>query len=286
MNLPIYAAGVRTFLRPISSPLSHQCRSIHLLHAATSETALKNHELQLLKPAAPYKDPMEIEIDLWAAKPGKHIGRITLKKALTDYIKPGTALLPPRQFLDPTDKSGDPARYYLTDLNTEERPSVKDKQKRVAKEFHFHVKTRDPELQRNQLRKAYFFLANGVNVEFHIHSKKPKKKGEMSNTIPFAQIQNLLENVSLRPDVIGKALPQYSGTIVLPQDLGSEVCWVVSGKHAKHGEAAIKMLARDRKKSMSFLKRHISAQMTSNADMPLKEGVEWHRVPVRDESQW
>lgn len=124
MTLFMCASSVRTLLSKPSSPFLRQCRSIHLWYAATAKTALGNHGIKALKPAARYEDPAKIEIDLWVAHSNKRIGRITLKEALTHHIKPGKALLPPRPPRGPTDKAGNPARYFLVDLDTEKGPKV------------------------------------------------------------------------------------------------------------------------------------------------------------------
>jgi hypothetical protein len=289
MTLYIYAVGVRTLLRQTSSPFLQQCRSIHLWHAATAKAALGNHDIKGLKPAAHYKDPAKVEIDLWIASTKKHIGRITLKEALADYIKPGTALLPPRPRLEPTNKPGDPARYSLVNLDTQKRPSVKDKLKRGAKEVHFHTKSRNPDHQQILLQKAFYMLANKVTVEFHIHMGKPKKKNQKDNKIAFAQVQNHLENVSLRPDVIGRAMPETSGTIIAPQDAGSEVCWVVVGTGEKDGKATAHLLERRRRNVMSVLTQNKTIQNMRDqhgVGMPLKKERDEIKQRLKDEGQW
>jgi hypothetical protein len=86
----------------------------------------------------------------------------------------------------------DPARYFLVDLNTKNCPSVEGKLKRGAKELHLHTKSRNPEHQKILLQKAFFFLADKVNVEFHIHSRKPKKKEEKDYRIPLQRYRTIL----------------------------------------------------------------------------------------------
>lgn len=124
------------------------------------------------------------------------------------------------------------------------------------------------------LQKAFYLLANRTTVEFHIHSRKPKKKAEKDNRPPFSQVQNRLENVSLQPDVIGRAMPETSGTIIVPQDAGFEVCWVVVGTGEKDGNAAARLLKRRRRNCMSVLTQNKAIQIMRDQQgvgMPLKK---------------
>jgi len=237
MNLHIFPAAVRTLLRPNSLPFLQQCRSIHLWYAADHAPRLGSQEINNLRRAAPYDDPANIKIDLWTegTRKNKHkrIGQITLREALADYIKPGWALIPPPLSLEPANRPSDSASYTLVELDTTKAPALRDKVRRGAKEFHFHTKTRKPGHHKNLLEKAFWMLTKDIKVELHVHTKKAGLKDEKSNVSPIAKVQNNQENIHLRPDVIGKALPENSGNIILPQDVGDQVCWVVCAQKMK-----------------------------------------------------
>jgi hypothetical protein len=210
--------------------LRTQCRrSIHLFYTANQKPARSTKHLKhyILADFLTTKNQHDARLDLWAGEPPELIRDVKLGVVLSEYLRPGTFLTPETENHDMED--GELRVYRLEQIDTKNEPTVKRPSRpdrarrrwRGAFECHFHNST----LHFNDARiwKAWHTLKRGLNAEFHV---RVHAGGDLRKWLE--------ENLHLRPDVIGRAMPEASGFVVSPQENGKEVCWVIG-----HGSRAM-----------------------------------------------
>jgi hypothetical protein len=211
-----------------SAPSVLQCRrSLHLWHATTAKTSLGNHEIKsYVKAADLFKKSNRKylpRLDLWTEEPRELIGsNIDLQTVIQKHIRPGIFLT---RLRDPKPEAENPSpirQYMLSRINVEKVPSIANSRKgRVSSEVHISP-GEDGNLDyfSHCMYLAWHKLNSRRLVEFHIHQKE-----KLPNEKAFRKLVE--ENLHLWPDVIGKAMPEGSGTVVDPQTNFIKMCWVI-----------------------------------------------------------
>jgi hypothetical protein len=220
--------------RPGFPPSISQCRrSLHLWYATTARLGLGNHEIKSYVKAFEIFENTDRQylprLDLWTEEPRRLIERnIDLQTVIQKHIRPGIFLTRLR-VLKAEDENPSPNRQYmLSRINLQKVPStaratMPKYRKRPSAEFHI-TPGEDGNLDRfsHDMYLAWHKLKSRQPrlVEFHIH-----RKGNKPNKEAFRKL--LEENLHLWPDVIGKAMPEGSGTVVDPQTNFIKICWVI-----------------------------------------------------------
>jgi hypothetical protein len=71
-------------------------------------------------------------------------------------------------------------------------------------------------------------------IEFHVRAILPLGETKAGNpNFRFEDIQNDLDYIYVRPDVIQRALPWDSGVLIPPQLDNLDMCWVVSAQRGQ-----------------------------------------------------
>lgn len=206
-----------------ATKLRTQCRrSIHLFYTANEKPARSTKHLKHYIPAdfLTTKNQYDARLDLWAGEPPEFIRDVTLGVLLEEYLKPGTFLTPETE--NHGMENGELRAYRLEQIDTENVPTVKrpSRPDRVRRRwrgaFECHFRNSILHFDDARMCKAWHTLKRGLNTEFHI---RVHAGGDLRKWLE--------ENLHLRPDVIGRAMPGSSGFVVSPQENGKEVCWVV-----------------------------------------------------------
>lgn len=214
--------------RPGLPPSVSQCRrSLHLWYATKAKTSLGNHEIKSFVKAADLFKKSNLKygprLDLWTEKPRELIApNIDLQTVIQKHIRPGIFLTRLRDSKAEAENPSPICQYMLSRINVEKVPSTKNSGKgRGSNEFHFSP-GKDGNLDHfsHCMYLAWHKLKSGRLVEFHIH-----QKAKLPNEEAFRKLVE--ENFHLWPDVIGKAMPERSATVVDPQTNFIKMCWVI-----------------------------------------------------------
>ena len=151
---------------------------------------------------------------------------ITLHAVLKGYIKPGVFLNRLRDRKEEEENPSALPQYILNQIATRRLPpAYKGSKGRGACEFH--LGTRSLWNFNHSMYMAWHRLNRrkdgGVPVEFHVSQKGTK-------ALPPDEValrKFLEENLHLWPPVVGKAMPEFSGTIIDPQTNFIQICWVI-----------------------------------------------------------
>jgi hypothetical protein len=215
------------FQRDIPPSIRQCCRSLHLWYAATTKTSLGNHEIKSYVKAADLFKKSDREylqrLDLWAEKPQQLIKKnVDLRTVLKEHIRPGIFLTRLRDSKPEAENSSPLRQYTLRSIDVNKVPSMSITRKgRGSSEFHILPgENGNPDHFSHCMYMAWHKLMSGKLVEFHIH-----QRGNLPNEDGFRKLVE--ENLHLWPDVIGKAMPKCSGTVVDPQTNFIKMCWVI-----------------------------------------------------------
>ncbi|KAF2865611.1 hypothetical protein BDV95DRAFT_586167 [Massariosphaeria phaeospora] len=267
--LPFLRAPVsppRSSLRPSRArhprsahPSCPQCRSLHLYKTARAVTVLGMHKvLPFDLYLVPEPSESDHKINLWkenGAEGAELVAEnVSLKKAYTDYIKPGVMLY----LKDDIKKSiceelkslkGNdiPATYNNYVLLPAHTNTIKIKaQNRILPTSEFrhlallreiHINLASPAAYwQISLDRAYQFIENGHPVEFDIRFKGSREKDHQQRLVAgprdlWPWMHNHFPH--LRPDFILKAMPEGTIFHVRPVSDGKHVKWVMAPPHVK-----------------------------------------------------
>jgi hypothetical protein len=224
MSYLLCAIRLRALFQPNIPPsiVPQWRRFLHLYYAATAKVAQGNHQIKDFVKADFLEARDEVRFDLWTEKPRQLIGKnVELRTALEKYIKPGVFLTPLGASKEAVEEPPKPRQYTLKHINVDKAPSITKRTiRRGASEIHL-----GPGSQKyfhHRMYIAWHKLNSGEKVEFQVHrtgGKRLPNENELRSLIE--------ENIHLRPDVIAKAMPQFSGMIVDPQTDFLKMCWVI-----------------------------------------------------------
>jgi hypothetical protein len=224
MSYLLCATRLRALFQPDIPPsiVPQWRRFLHLYYAATAKVPHGNHQIKDFIKADFLEARDKVRFDLWTETPRQLIGKnVELRTALEKYIKPGVFLTPLGASEEAVEKPPKLRQYTLKHINVDNVPSMTKRAiRRGAAEIHL-----GPGSQKHFhhcMYKAWHKLNSGKKVEFQVHrtgGKRLPNEDELRSLID--------ENVHLRPDVIAKAMPRFSGTIVDPQTNFIKICWVI-----------------------------------------------------------
>jgi hypothetical protein len=228
MSFIFGVTALHDLFRPGLPPsVSQFRRSLHLWYATNAKTSLGNHKIKDFVKAADLFKKSNLKygprLDLWTEKLRKLIApNIDLQTVIQKHIRPGIFLT---RLRDPKAEAENPSpirQYMLSRINVEKVPSTKNLVKgRGSNEFHFPPgKDGNLDYFSHCMYLAWHKLSSHRLVEFHIHQKV-----KLPNEEAFRKLVE--ENFHLWPDVIGKAMPERSATVVDPQTNFIKMCWVI-----------------------------------------------------------
>ncbi|KAG9235974.1 hypothetical protein BJ875DRAFT_251676 [Amylocarpus encephaloides] len=218
MRVQILQTRVQSLFGGIRIPIAkQQCRSIHLMYAATTKSHQSNHKIKGFFPFDGYEDPEDVQLELWAYnKPlQKPAEKITLAEVMKDHLKPGHILVPVESLPGNAPKTG--IEYHIHEVNTIKGPGKSKRTKsaasaRHAKEIHFNSNAPISHFK-HMMWKLYYMLQEGSNVEMHIHMRPELKQVERGE---FTARMNDLSMLHLRHDVISMTLPECGFVEIKP----------------------------------------------------------------------